>query len=279
MKFTNDKDGRQIDLPDVTCKSDLLQKFLAAPDSDRSWLWFHIAGFVEEASRCRVQTREMISFLSDWFTLAAGMGLKSPKIRLKLADRRYKLYLSAKGTLCFMAGDLIPGTDDPVGDEQYMGCLFRGRFLGSDRRALSGPDQDLLDGLDADPVEFLARRSKDMDSCAYCAGALSDARSKQAGYGETCALRWGLPWGKGYSESAPSFARLWAGARPDDRGGIRGVCLAIRRAYWGGERSDTEWSVLADLMEEGGIPTLRARLTRLAEKGETLRVGKLPRVD
>lgn len=55
---------------------------------------------------------------------------------------------------------------------------------------------DLLSELIAAPTAFLADNGKSAGACCYCGTELTDARSVAAGYGQTCAKKWGLPWGK-----------------------------------------------------------------------------------
>jgi len=54
---------------------------------------------------------------------------------------------------------------------------------------------DLLAKLIAAPSTFLADNGKEAGACCYCGIELTDARSVQAGYGPTCAKKWGLAWG------------------------------------------------------------------------------------
>ena len=54
---------------------------------------------------------------------------------------------------------------------------------------------DLLGKLIAAPSAFLADNGKEAGACCYCGIELTDARSVLAGYGPTCAKKWGLPWG------------------------------------------------------------------------------------
>jgi hypothetical protein len=53
----------------------------------------------------------------------------------------------------------------------------------------------LLSELIAAPHAFLASNGKSAGACCYCGTELTDARSVEAGYGPTCAKKWGLPWG------------------------------------------------------------------------------------
>jgi hypothetical protein len=258
--FRNNRTSETISV--AMTRSELINSFLSVAD-DSHWMWFHIAKAVEEA-RTMPERRDMIAFLADSFLFAVGMGLKKPMIRLQHENRRFKIYLSQKGTLCFKSGRVIPGTSDPEGDEEYMGCLYAGKFLapkpyGSNvARKLYPAEESFLAELSADPVGFMARTSKDMDRCCYCNLPLEDARSKQVGYGAICAVRWGLPWGKSYDEKVPSFADLWGRSTNDTKRDIRGICAEIRKNPF----DEFNWTVLADVLEEVGYtkrPTVPAR--------------------
>lgn len=220
--------------------------------TDDHWLWYFMAQYVEEQRKIptesRLQTVEMMSFLGDNFLFAIGMGLLRPMIRVHSEGRRYKIYLSQRGTLCFKSGALVHGTNDPDGDEQYMGCLTRGKFLPTDSRVVLDQELMFIAKLTIDPVGFLAQASKDMSRCCYCYKALEDVRSKDVGYGATCAQRWGLPWGKSYDEKVPSFAQLWSGQVSSVKRDIRGICKAIRTNPY----DDLNWAVLGDALNECG---------------------------
>jgi len=46
-----------------------------------------------------------------------------------------------------------------------------------------------------DPIKASKAASSLLGCCPYCGGRLTDERSKQAGYGPTCAKHYELPWG------------------------------------------------------------------------------------
>jgi len=244
MQFRNNRSGEVVST-DLS-KLEIAQQF-AETAGDNDWLWFWMVKHLNETRNAPL-AKDMIAFLSDSFLLALGMGLKRPMIRLHWKDRRYKIYLSQRGTLCFKTGRLVSGTHDPQGDEAYMGCLYSGRFLKNRDRNPLPVDQEVIDRLSADPAGFLAQASKDMDRCCYCGHGLDDPRSKQVGYGPDCAGRWGLPWGKAYDEKVPSFADLWRRASFTDQASVRDICAAIRQA----PRDATLWAVLGDALEDVG---------------------------
>lgn len=241
--YRNSRSGEEVST-ELT-RQEIATRFAETAPAD-SWLWYWLAQHAERQRGATAAGQDMIAFLADSFLFAIGMGLKAPMIRLHFAGRRYKIYLSKRGTLCFKSG-ATNGTD-PIGDEEYVGCLYSGRFLPNKERTVLPVEGAFLQLLSADPPGFLAKCSRDMDRCCYCALPLEDVRSKDVGYGPVCAVRWGLPWGKGYNEKVPSFASLWAGAAAEDRRSVRAVCEGIRRAPF--ERFG--WDALGDILEDVG---------------------------
>jgi hypothetical protein len=261
--FINERSGQQV-TTSLTL-SELANQF-AQHANEKHWAWFWIAKLVNESQNgSNQQRKDMIAFLSDSFLYAIGMGLKRPMIRMQVNNRRYKIYLSKRGTLCFKSGKVMPGTSDPVGDEEYVGCLFNGKFLPNKARDVLTEEQVVLDNLSIDPVGFLFKTSKDMDRCCYCNLPLEDKRSKDVGYGPICAGRWGLPWGeKDYKENVPSFAKLWASADISNKNNIRMICESIRGDAW---NSDL-WKILGDVLEEAGFDPNRK--PNVPERGITI---------
>lgn len=242
-------------------RTEILSRFGELARSD-DWLWFHIVKMVEEADKPSTWgLREAMEFLADSFLLALGMPdakgghLKKPMIRCHYGERRFKFYLSGRGTLCLKSGAIDPGTKDPVGEEEYIGCIFQGKFLPGKEgysgrlRPILPPEQAFLDALCSDPATFLAKCASDMGRCVYCNAPLNDERSLRAKCGEVCAIRWGVPWtDKEYQQKVPSFAELWSGARPDHKQDIRALCKAIRVSPY----DPMPWAMLGDALEEAG---------------------------
>jgi hypothetical protein len=266
VQFRNNK-TQEVVSSDLT-KREIVECFLDTA-TDGQWLWFWLVKYVNDHKNGK-QCREMIAFIGDSFLLAIGYGLKSPMIRLHYKTmRRYKIYLSQKGTICFKTGRLVPGTNDPIGDEEYLGCLWQGKFLPNRDRKPLPMDLEVLEGLNTDPAVFLAQCSKDMCRCCYCYKPLEDKRSKDVGYGKVCAQHWGLPWGDTYSEKIPSFADLWRGSDPDTKQGIRWLCSELRHNPY---NPDT-WEILKDALMDGGWS--KERLEKLKMPNTDVRVPAL----
>ena len=79
-----------------------------------------------------------------------------------------------------------------------------GRLLGQvlptgevvERDAMPPSALCLLDDLEVNPVGTAAEHGRSSGVCCFCNRELTDARSKEAGYGPTCAASHKLPWGK-----------------------------------------------------------------------------------
>ena len=255
--LTNRKSGETIETTMTDSQAATL--FAEKMGGKDNWLWFWIHKAVAEMT-CEVVKagsigQAAISFLAASFVVALGYGLKRPMIRVHFRNARFKLYLSNRGTLCLKSGELVPGTNDPIGDEEYIGCWQpSGEFLpaklgygpGSNRRfrQLEETEKAFLENLGANPVAFLAQCSKDMCRCCYCYKPLEDARSKAVGYGQTCAKHWGLPWGDyKEGEKVPSFAKSY-----DE------TAAAIVEAIRQNPQDLFNWECLAEFLENAGLP-------------------------
>ncbi len=289
----NDRSGETItdDLTHAQAAALFAQGF---GDRDH-WLWFWVHRYARDVRPVQPVTapqvaneqaagRAALNFLADLFLLAIGRGLKRPMIRCHFRDRRFKLYLSPKGTVCIKSGGLTApaedGSRDPVGDEEYVGCLLGGRFLiarqqpvitygpyrgyrgrrnynyegqnNNDRnrpeRPLLPVEREFLDNLlGPECISFLAKCSKDMDRCCYCNNPLDDVRSKTLGYGPTCAKSWDLPWGHEKDiQHMPSFSSLYCAD-------IAQACVAIREQL----DDPIRWAVLNDWLTERGCTPLK----------------------
>lgn len=214
--------------------------------SDREhWLWYWIHKFVIEAETNPADLGDALDRVSYLFLFAIGNGLQRPRIRARYKTRRYQLYLSRRGTLCFKVAELVDGTERDFGADKYMGCINEGRFLVYKERPMQPIDNEFLDQLRGDTVKFLAECSKDLGTCCYCNLPLDDPRSKTAGYGRKCAKNWGLPWGDGVDfDTAPNFMR-WLMLDEDLQFSMKEL-----RAD---PHCNAKWEALADYCEDNGL--------------------------
>lgn len=246
--LTNRRTGEQLET--LETNYDAAVHFAEEFQDKEHWLWFWIHKAIQERQQSP-RLGAALKLIQHMFLLSIGYGLKMPKIRLHYRDRRYVLYLSRRGTLCIKRGLLIPGTHDPVGDQQYIGCIYGGTFLpgsvgygSNEKYQLAEEEQDFLNRLSTDPTTFMAECSKDMGSCCYCGKQLDDESSKKAGYGPICAKRWGLPWGPKIDfEKAPNFARQY----DDNAAGLMDEILDD-------PSNESSWKIFSDWLEERGLP-------------------------
>jgi len=69
-------------------------------------------------------------------------------------------------------------------------------FAYPEGKAIEKELTDLLGRLGANPSEVASEYGKLTGTCSFCHRKLSDERSKEVGYGATCASNYDLPWGK-----------------------------------------------------------------------------------
>lgn len=71
--------------------------------------------------------------------------------------------------------------------------------------------EPVLAALAADPAAVAGQHGVATGMCSFCGRPLSDARSREVGYGPICADRFGLPWGSREHVDAQHSAALVAG--------------------------------------------------------------------
>lgn len=148
----NDRSGASLM---TTCSDrEAFERYLSAHGESNHWILYWIHKTVAEIPQR--DSDDATDYLCDWFLYAVGRGLKRPMLRVHFKNRRFKVYLSARGTLCLKAGEIVAGQDysaeddddgeatslDPTGHEEYIGCWLRGRFLPARERMQSQPGED-----------------------------------------------------------------------------------------------------------------------------------------
>ena len=243
--ITNNRSGESITTTMATHEAAAL---VAQNIDDNHWLafWLHKLANEMAAEGGPEPFGEAMETIACMFLYSIGMGLKRPRIRVAYGDTRYTMYLSKRGTLCMRAAERrVPG-QNVWHENYYLGCIYNGRL-----RADNVPNhcQNFLDRLadEDDLTGFLAQCSKDLGACCYCNQGLDHAYSKAVGYGEICAKRWGLPWGKdAHDEKSPHIFRLLANHD------LRAMMARVREY----PTDATEWAVLSDWLEENGLNRL-----------------------
>jgi len=124
----------------------------------------------------------------------AGAKLKFPKIRLALGDGS-PVVLSRAGQNSKAPGAINVTDGGPFGSNVWYGRVSTGGEFKAGKVA-SASVVALLTALAADPAGVAGKHGKITGSCVFCAKKLTDKRSLEVGYGDTCATNYGLPWGE-----------------------------------------------------------------------------------
>lgn len=127
---------------------------------------------------------------------AKAAGLQYPKLWLQFADES-PLRISVAGEQSRTPGFLMLTDGEPFGMNKFYGrispagALELGRDSGARREELVA----LLTRLAREPEKVAAEYGHLTGHCCFCSRRLSDDRSISVGYGQTCARKFGLPWG------------------------------------------------------------------------------------
>lgn len=114
----------------------------------------------------------------------AGAKLKWPKIR----------YAGLRISLARNGGVNVTTNERAYEDRTFLGRISQG---GAFFPARGCPDTvlPLLQDLTTDPANATSVEGQRVGSCCFCGRELTAQESLVAGYGETCAGNYGLPWG------------------------------------------------------------------------------------
>jgi len=124
----------------------------------------------------------------------AGERIKFPHLLLRVEAEPVKVWIAGPRSHAPGALSVATATDRRwVGRVETNGTWSPGHTMPAD---FMGSVADVLAKLIAAPQATLAEHGKQLGACCYCGTELTDARSVAAGYGQTCAKKWGLPWGK-----------------------------------------------------------------------------------
>ncbi len=135
--------------------------------------------------------------------VAKTAGLQFPKLWLQLPDAT-PLRISIAGEASRTPGYLMLTDGGPFGSNRYFGRIspLGVLELGRDAPPVRDALVDLLSRLARDPAKVAADFGHLTGNCCFCNRKLNDERSVTVGYGQTCAKKFGLPWGV----SAPAAA-------------------------------------------------------------------------
>jgi len=149
---------------------------LAAP---KKQLISGMVKIVDHLQRCR-ESRDQ-----------GGAGLKNPQVRIDLNGTKFTLKLA--GPRSRNKGKVSVAESHRFGEGRFFGWIEEnGDF---DRRGCCGQDVvDLLLRIAIDPATVISEIGKEMGLCCYCWAPLTQAQSKIAGCGKTCADNYGAWW-------------------------------------------------------------------------------------
>lgn len=131
----------------------------------------------------------------DVFAHARSHKLKYPKIRLGETAKRIVVAEDSHGTIWVNSN--ANGGYWLVRIEKDNTIIWNGNRYSpvNTDPTVRKEVKDLLIELAADPKATATKYGKLTNSCCYCGLPLSTPESLTAGYGDTCAKHWGLPWG------------------------------------------------------------------------------------
>lgn len=166
--------------------------------SDKQWPWVYKllakAKGLDKKPLEQVEVGSMAGVLA-LFAKAKESRLKFPKLVLMTPAGEIKVYQAG-------AKAKVPGSITVVGtvrDAETNRFPWYGRIL-ADGKFEHGQKATpeliaFLTLLSADAGAAIAASGKVAGSCGCCGLPLTDPRSVTVGYGQTCAEKWGLPWG------------------------------------------------------------------------------------
>lgn len=123
-------------------------------------------------------------------------GLQYPKLWLQLPDET-PVRITVAGDKSRTPGFLMLTDGGPFGSNRFFGKISpRGQLeLYRDGEAVRADLVPLLERLACEPAKVAAEFGHVTGNCCFCARKLADERSTAIGYGQTCAKKFGLPWG------------------------------------------------------------------------------------
>lgn len=125
---------------------------------------------------------------------AAGQNLKRPKVNLVTANQvKVRITRPSNGK---HAGKIF--LNEAGFGSRFWGMIGADGVLGlsSAGRQFEQEIKDLLTDFSKDPVTVARNYGRMMGHCCFCSLPLTTEESLHAGYGDTCAKHYRLPWGK-----------------------------------------------------------------------------------
>ena len=117
----------------------------------------------------------------------AGSKLQWPKVRFQTSE--FEFAISLAGGRSKYPGHLHVAQTEA---DRYFGRITPdGGYV---ERTAHAEVKAILQEFAADPAGTAAKHGKLTGHCCFCARKLSDQRSLEVGYGQTCSKNYGLPW-------------------------------------------------------------------------------------
>jgi len=129
----------------------------------------------------------------------AGEHTSHPKIRLMAESGRYvqlNFYPDTQTVKVFVDGW------QGHGYRKFAGAIEDDLIKPYSSDRMTEEVKTVIQNLAMDPVGVAKAMAGKLGACMYCGRRLSDARSKQHGYGKTCAEHYGLAWDAGRKKGA-----------------------------------------------------------------------------
>lgn len=120
----------------------------------------------------------------------AGEHLKAPKVRLLSKENTFVQLTFHPDTKVI---DIHRDGWQGHGRRKFIGTISNDMIVPHNASLLTDDVRMVIQELSLDPVGTARAMAGKLGACMYCAKRLSDARSKELGYGPICAKHYGLP--------------------------------------------------------------------------------------
>lgn len=182
----------EVPARDVNFVSSLVEQAKRRLSSNQ---WYWVVKLAEKL-RSPGPTVKSVSDFSRVYSMFAKARehLKFPKVLLTVAEgQTFKLYVSGERSRVPNTVNVVhPESETWFGRVYADGRWEQGRGTAEETAAVEA----MLTKFAADPEGVAAEHGKLTGACCFCNRKLSDDRSTAVGYGQTCAKKFGLKWGK-----------------------------------------------------------------------------------
>jgi len=139
-----------------------------------------------------IQSGIDVSLLRDWFDKAAS-NLQTPKVLFAVDGEVLKFARKGKRAKVPGVVDLTNGEEWGDANRKWYGTIRRdGKFTPS--RDCTDKVKEVVVDFAKDPAAYVLVAQRQAGNCCFCRNELSTERSREVGYGPTCAKNYGLNW-------------------------------------------------------------------------------------